>query len=218
MTNNRVIEQIKERIDIVEFISEHVRLRKTGRSFVGFCPFHANTNTPAFTVYPDSQSYHCFGCKASGTVFDFVMRQQGIEFREALEQLAQRTGIELVARTAQDEVRDHLRERLVEINNAAARYFQHMLSKSALGADARAYVAKRHINDWAIEAFQLGYSPDERSKLFDYLTVKQGYTPEEVVAAGLAIQRDDGSHYDRFRGRVMFPIRNPKGQIIAFGG
>jgi hypothetical protein len=94
MTNNRVIEQIKERIDIVEFISEHVRLRKTGRSFVGFCPFHANTNTPAFTVYPDSQSYHCFGCKASGTVFDFVMRQQGIEFREALEQLAQRTGIE----------------------------------------------------------------------------------------------------------------------------
>ncbi|MCE2850907.1 MAG: CHC2 zinc finger domain-containing protein [Chloroflexaceae bacterium] len=206
MTNNRVIEQIKERIDIVEFISEHVRLRKTGRSFVGFCPFHANTNTPAFTVYPDSQSYHCFGCKASGTVFDFVMRQQGIEFREALEQLAQRTGIELVARTAQDEVRDHLRERLVEINNAAARYFQHMLSKSALGADARAYVAKRHINDWAIEAFQLGYSPDERSKLFDYLTVKQGYTPEEVVAAGLAIQRDDGSHYDRFRGRVMFPI------------
>ncbi|MFM7678216.1 MAG: CHC2 zinc finger domain-containing protein, partial [Roseiflexaceae bacterium] len=81
MTNNRVIEQIKERIDIVEFISEHVRLRKTGRSFVGFCPFHANTNTPAFTVYPDSQSYHCFGCKASGTVFDFVMRQQGIEFR-----------------------------------------------------------------------------------------------------------------------------------------
>jgi DNA primase len=115
-------------------------------------------------------------------------------------------------------VRDHLRERLVEINNAAARYFQHMLSKSALGADARAYVTKRHINDWAIEAFQLGYSLDERSKLFDYLTVKQGYTPEEVVAAGLAIQRDDGSHYDRFRGRVMFPIRNPKGQIIAFGG
>ena len=218
MTSNRVIEQIKERIDIVELISEHVQLRKTGRTFVGFCPFHANTKTPAFTVYPDSQSYHCFGCKASGTVFDFVMRQQGIEFREALEQLAQRTGIELAPRTAQDEVRDHLRERLVEINNAAARFFQHMLSKSALGGDARAYVAKRHINDWAIEAFQLGYSPDERTKLFDYLTVKQGYTPEEVVAAGLAIARDDGSHYDRFRGRVMFPIRNVKGQIIAFGG
>lgn len=218
MTNNRVIEQIKERIDIVELISERVQLRKTGRTFVGFCPFHANTKTPAFTVYPDSQSYHCFGCKASGTVFDFVMHSQSIEFREALEQLAHRTGIELTPRTPQDEVRDHLRERLIEINNAAARFFHHMLIKSALGAHAREYVAKRHINEWAVESFQLGYSPDERTKLFDYLTAKQGYTAEEVVAAGLAIVRDDGSHYDRFRGRVIFPIRNPKGHIIAFGG
>lgn len=218
MTNNRVIEQIKERIDIVELISERVQLRKTGRTFVGFCPFHANTNTPAFTVYPDSQSYHCFGCKASGTVFDFVMKSQGIEFREALEQLAHRAGVELAPRTEQDEVRDHLRERLIEINNSAARFFHHMLIKSTLGAEARAYVAKRNINEWATETFQLGYSPDERTKLFDYLTVKQGCTPEEVVAAGLAIQRDDGSHYDRFRGRIIFPIRNVKGQIIAFGG
>lgn len=218
MTNNRVIEQIKERIDIVELISERVQLRKTGRTFVGFCPFHANTRTPAFTVYPDSQSYHCFGCKASGTVFDFVMKSQAIEFREALEQLAHRAGVELAPRTEQDDARDHLRERLVEIHTAAARFFHHMLVKSSLGAHAREYVTRRNIDDWATETFQLGYSPDERTKLFDYLTVKQGYSPDEVVAAGLAIQRDDGSHYDRFRGRVMFPIRNVKGQIIAFGG
>jgi DNA primase len=218
MTNNRVIEQIKERIDIVELIGAKVQLRKAGRSLVGFCPFHPNTRTPAFTVYPDSQSYHCFGCKASGTVFDFVMKSEGLEFREALEQLAHRAGIELAPRTSQDEERDHLRERLVEINNAAARFFHHMLLRSPRGEDARAYVAKRQINEWAQESFQLGYSPEERMLLFNYLTTKQEYQPDEVVAAGLAIQRDDGTYYDRFRGRVIFPIRNAKGQIIAFGG
>ncbi|NBU63797.1 MAG: DNA primase [Chloroflexia bacterium] len=218
MTNNRVIEQIKERIDIVELIGAKVQLRKAGRSLVGFCPFHPNTRTPAFTVYPDSQSYHCFGCKASGTVFDFVMKSEGLEFREALELLAHRAGIELAPRTSQDEERDHLHERLVEINNAAARFFHHMLLRSPRGEEARAYVAKRQINDWAQESFQLGYSPDERTLLFNYLTTKQAYQPDEVVAAGLAIQRDDGNYYDRFRGRVIFPIRNGKGQIIAFGG
>ena len=218
MTNNSVIEQIKDRIDIVELIAAKVQLRKTGRSFVGFCPFHANTRTPAFTVYPESQSFHCFGCKASGTAFDYVMRSEGIEFREALELLAQRTGIELTPRTAQDDERDHVAERLGEINAAAARYFQHMLIKSPHGADARAYVAKRLINEWSLEHFQIGYALDDRTRLFDYLTVKQNYSADEVVAAGLAIQRDDGSHYDRFRGRVMFPIRSAKGLIIAYGG
>lgn len=218
MTNNSVIEQIKDRIDIVELIAAKVQLRKTGRSFVGFCPFHANTRTPAFTVYPESQSFHCFGCKASGTAFDYVMRSEGIEFREALELLAQRTGIELTPRTAQDDERDHVAERLGEINAAAARYFQHMLIKSPHGADARAYVAKRLINEWSLEHFQIGYAIDDRTRLFDYLTVKQNYSADEVVAAGLAIRRDDGSHYDRFRGRVMFPIRSAKGLIIAYGG
>ena len=218
MSYNNVIETIKERIDIVEVISGKVQLRKSGRSLVGFCPFHANTRTPAFTVYPDSQSFHCFGCKASGTVFDFVMRSEGLEFREALELLAQRAGVELTPRTNQDEERDQQRERLIEINVAAARLFHHMLIKSPRGAEAREYVAKRQINDWAIESFQLGFAPEERTLVFDYLTQKQTYTAAEVVAAGLAIQRDDGSYYDRFRGRVIFPIRNAKGHLIAFGG
>lgn len=213
-----VIETIKERVDIVELISSKVQLRKAGRSLVGFCPFHSNTRTPAFTVYPDSQSFHCFGCKASGTIFDFVMRSEGLEFREALEILAHRAGVELTPRTSQDEERDQQRERLIEVNVAAARLFHHMLIKSPRGAEARAYVAKRQINDWAIESFQLGFAPEERTVLFDYLTQKQTYTAAEVVAAGLAIQRDDGSYYDRFRGRVIFPIRNAKGHLIAFGG
>ncbi|MFM2308621.1 MAG: hypothetical protein RLY87_741 [Chloroflexota bacterium] len=218
MTNSNVIEQIKDRVDIVELIAAKVQLRKTGRSFVGFCPFHSNTRTPAFTVYPDSQSFHCFGCKASGTAFDFVMRSEGIEFREALELLAQRTGVELTPRTAQDDERDHVAERLGEINAAAARFFQHMLIKSPHGADARAYVAKRLINDWSLEHFQIGYSLDSYTRLFEYLTIKQNYAPDEVVAAGLAIRRDDGTYFDRFRGRVMFPIRSAKGLIIAYGG
>jgi len=218
MSYNNVIETIKERIDIVEVISGKVQLRKSGRSLVGFCPFHANTRTPAFTVYPDSQSFHCFGCKASGTVFDFVMRSEGLEFREALELLAQRAGVELTPRTNQDEERDQQRERLIEVNVAAARLFHHMLIKSPRGAEAREYVAKRQINEWAVESFQLGFAPEERTLVFDYLTQKQTYTAAEVVAAGLAIQRDDGSYYDRFRGRVIFPIRNAKGQLIAFGG
>src|SRR5919198_1029685 len=115
-----VIDQIKERIDIVELISAYVPLRKTGRSYVGFCPFHTNTRTPAFNVYPDTQSYHCFGCKASGTVFDFLMQREGLEFRDALEQLAQRAGVQLRERTEQDEQQDRERTRLLEINAAAA--------------------------------------------------------------------------------------------------
>ena len=213
-----VTDQIKERIDIVEFISAYVPLRKTGRSYVGFCPFHANTRTPAFNVYPDTQSYHCFGCKASGTVFDFLMQREGLEFRDALEQLAQRAGVQLHERTEQDEQQDRLRTRLLEINAAAAAFFHHLLVKSSRGEAARAYVARRRIDDATIEAFQLGYSAGDWSALLSYLTDRKGFELEEVEASGLAIRREGGGYYDRFRDRLMFPIRNLKGEVIAFGG
>ena len=213
-----VTDQIKERIDIVEFISAYVSLRKAGRNYLGFCPFHTNTRTPAFTVYPDTQSYHCFGCKASGTVFDFLMQREGLEFKDALEQLAKRAGVQLKERTEQDTQQDQLRTRLLEINNAAATFFHHMLVKSPKGEIARAYVEKRKIDQPTVEAFQLGYSPDEWSGLLAYLTDRKGFEPEEIEAAGLAIRRESGGYYDRFRGRLMFPIRDAKGQVIAFGG
>jgi DNA primase len=213
-----VTDQIKERIDIVEFISAYVSLRKAGRNYLGFCPFHTNTRTPAFTVYPDTQSYHCFGCKASGTVFDFLMQREGLEFKDALEQLARRAGVQLKERTEQDTQQDQLRTRLLEINNAAATFFHHMLVKSPKGEIARAYVEKRKIDQPTVEAFQLGYSPDEWSALLAYLTDRKGFEPEEIEAAGLAIRRESGGYYDRFRGRLMFPIRDAKGQVIAFGG
>ncbi len=213
-----VTDQIKEKIDIVEFISAYVNLRKTGRSYVGFCPFHPNTRTPAFHVFPDTQSFHCFGCKASGTVFDFLMRREGLEFRDALERLAQRAGVQLHPRTEADEQQDRLRTRLLEVNVAAAAFFRHMLVKSQRGEEARAYVAKRRIDDATSEAFLLGYAPDDWSLLLSYLTERRGFSPEDIEAAGLAIHHETRGYYDRFRNRLMFPIRTASGDIVAFGG
>jgi DNA primase len=213
-----VTDQIKERIDVVEFISAYVQLRKSGRNFVGFCPFHSNTRTPAFYVFPDTQSYHCFGCKASGTVFDFLMQREGLEFRDALEQLAKRAGVELRERTEQDEQQDRLRTRLLEINAAAAAFFHHLLIKSPRGEVARAYVAKRQIDAATTEAFQLGCGPADWGALLAYLTDRKGFELEEIEAAGLIIKHESRGYYDRFRDRLMFPIRSLKGEVIAFGG
>lgn len=213
-----VTDDIKERLDIVDIISTSVPLRKSGRSYVGFCPFHPNTRTPAFTVYPDTQSYHCFGCKASGDVFTFVMQRQGLEFRDALEQLAARAGVQLQERTPEEQQQDQQRTRLLEINAAAGKYFNYVLLSLPKGEPGRDYLATRGISAETIEAFQLGYSIDDWSRLLSYLTDKKGFEPEEIEAAGLAIRRDDGGYYDRFRGRLIFPIRNAKGETIAFGG
>ena len=215
---NTATDTIKERIDIVEFISGYVSLRKTGKNFIGFCPFHPNTKSAAFYVFPDTQSFHCFGCKASGTVFDFLMRREGLEFREALEQLAARAGVELTPRTPEQESEDQQRTKLFEINQAAAVFFQHMLLKSPRGEAARAYVEKRKLDAPTVEAFQLGYAPEEWSALLAYLTDRKQYELDAIEAAGLIIKRESGGYYDRFRNRLMFPIRNVKGEIIAFGG
>ena len=213
------LDEIRAKIDIVELIGAlGVSLRKTGRSYVGYCPFHPNTRTPAFTVYPESQSFYCFGCHAAGTAFDFVMRKQGLDFKSALEQLAARAGVKLVVRGEVAREEDAQRVKLLEINTLAARVFQHVLINTPRGEPARAYIAKRELDAASIESFQLGFSPDEWNFLFDYLTEKKGYAPEEVEAAGLVIHHESGRYYDRFRGRLMFPIRNAKGQVVGFGG
>jgi DNA primase len=213
-----VIDDIKERLDIVEIIGQQVQLRKTGRSYLGFCPFHHNTRTPAFNVYPDTQTFYCFGCQASGSVFDFVMRQQGLDFREALEQLAQRAGVPLKERTDEEKQLDQKRTRLLDITSLAARYFSFILQQHSRGQPARDYLEERGITASTIESFQLGYSFREWAHLLGYLTEQKGYTPEEVEQAGLAIRRDEGGWYDRFRGRLIFPIRNAKGDVVGFGG
>jgi DNA primase len=213
------IDDIRNKLDIVELISSSgVNLRKTGRSFVGFCPFHPNTRTPAFTVYPDTQSFYCFGCQAAGDIFGYTMRKQGLDFRQALEYLAARAGVRLEPKGDQERQEDARRTRLLEINKAAALYFSYILREMKRGEPARAYVEKRQINTAMIEAFQLGYSLEEWGHLFAYLTERKGFTPDDVVAAGLAIHHETRGYYDRFRGRLIFPIRNAKGEIVGFGG
>ncbi len=212
-------DEVRNRTDIVELIGAlGVSLRKTGRSYVGFCPFHPNSRTPAFTVYPDTQSFYCFGCHASGTAFDFVMRKQGLDFRGALELLASRAGVQLAPRSEEARKEDARRAKLLEINAAAARYFNYILVSMRRGEPAREYVAKRGISAEMVEQFQLGYSLDEWGHLLAYLTEKKGYDPEDVEAAGLCINHESRGRYDRFRGRLIFPIRNAKGEIVGFGG
>lgn len=212
------IDDIKSRLDIVEIIGESVNLRKTGRNYVGFCPFHHNTNTPAFTVFPDTQSYYCFGCQASGTIFDFVMQKQGLDFRDALQQLAARAGVQLQERTVEEQQQDQQRTRLLELNATAAKYFNYILLSLKRGQPARDYLERRAINTETAETFQLGYSLEEWGHLLAYLTDRKGFTPEEVEAAGLAVQREQTGFHDRFRGRLIFPIRNAKGEVVGFGG
>jgi DNA primase len=213
------IDEVRDKVDIVELIgSMGVALRKTGRSFVGFCPFHPNSRTPAFHVYPDNQSFHCFGCQAHGTAFDFVMRKQGLDFKGALELLAARAGVRLEPRSDEARQEDARRSKLLEINTAAARYFNYILTTLKRGEPARDYVARRAISAAMVEQFQLGFSLDDWGHCLAYLTEKKGYTPEEVEAAGLAIRHESGRTYDRFRGRLIFPIRNARGEIVGFGG
>jgi DNA primase len=215
------IEEIKRRLSIVDVIGQRVSLKKSGKNYKGLCPFHGE-KTGSFYVWPDSESYYCFGCKENGDIFSFTMKTEGLGFGEALAQLASRAGVALPERQpaedAETAARKTERDRLREANNAAATYFQHLLLHSQEGQAARDYLAKRGVNQSSVESFGLGYALEAWDGLFKYLTGK-GFTPEELVTAGLAGERENsGGYYDRFRGRLIFPIRDRQGQVIAFGG
>ena len=211
------IDEIKNRIDIVDLVSETVKLKKSGHSFTGFCPFHSNTRTPSFVVWPESGTWKCFGaCNTGGDIFTYVMKRDGLEFREALELLARKAGVVLEARTPQAEAEGKQNERLREALAAAAAYFFNLLRTSPQGQMARDHLSQRGITDAAVEKFQLGYGLDEWHVLEGHLR-SRGFSREELVAAGLLVQRDDGTVFDRFRGRLMIPIRDAKGHTIGFG-
>ncbi len=212
-----VTDEIKSKLDIVEIVSEYVNLRKSGRNYTGFCPFHTNVRTPSFVVFSDTQTWHCFGaCGTGGDVFSFVMKRENMDFPEALRFLAQRAGVELKPRTPAQATEDERQERLREINAAAAHYFHNLLLNTAAGAKAREYLAGRALHAETIKSFQLGYALDEWQALKDYLT-GQGYSADDILAAGLIAEREGGGHYDRFRGRLMIPIRDVRGRVIGFG-
>ncbi|HEY4689275.1 MAG TPA: DNA primase [Anaerolineae bacterium] len=211
-----VIDDIKDRIDIVDVVGETVKLKKSGRTFTGFCPFHSNTRTPSFVVWPESGTWKCFGaCNTGGDVFTFVMKRDGLEFREALEMLAARTGVELPRHAAPQEAADKS-DRLREAVAAAAQWFNYLLTHHPQAHIARAHLAKRGVSDATIETFQLGYALDDWHALQNYLANK-GYTVDEMSDAGLLVRRDDGNVFDRFRNRLMIPIHDWKGRAIGFG-
>ncbi len=211
-----VVDEIKERIDAVEYISEHVQLKRTGRNYKGLCPFHAE-NTPSFVVFPDSGTWHCFGaCSEGGDIFTFAMKREGWDFRTALEELARRAGVELKPRTPQQEAEDQEQVRLRDALAAAATYYHNLLLKAPQAQMARDYVTQRGLVDRTVQVFRLGYALDEWHALETYLTGKD-FTRDELVAAGLLVERDDGRIYDRFRGRLMIPISDLRGRVIGFG-
>ncbi len=211
-----VITEVKQRLDIVEFISEYVTLQKAGRNFKGLCPFHSEKH-PSFFVFPEQQSWHCFGaCGTGGDIFAFVMKKEGIDFGQALRLLAQRGGVTFSPREAPSKAEDEKRERLFQINEAAAEYYYHILSTTKTGTTARSYLAKRNIVPETIKEFRVGFSPDAWEAIKNYLLGK-GYTERELAEAGLVIEKEEGGSYDRFRNRLMFPICDIQGRVTGFG-
>jgi DNA primase len=211
-----VITEVKQRLDIVELVSEYVTLQKAGRNFKGLCPFHTEKH-PSFFVFPEQQSWHCFGaCGTGGDIFSFVMKKEGIDFSQALRLLAQRGGITLSPREASSKLEDEKKEKLFQINEAAAEYYHHLLLGPKAGEATRSYLARRKVMPETIEGFRLGFSPDAWETLKNYLLGK-GYTEKDLVEAGLIIEKEEGGSYDRFRKRLMFPIFDIQGRVIGFG-
>lgn len=212
------IQQIKDRLDIVEVISSYLKLEKTGANLRAPCPFHSEKK-PSFFVSPTRQMFRCFGCGVGGDMFQFVMQIEGIEFGDALRILARRAGVEL--RSFQPEMQTR-RARLYEICELGCRFFEKQLEKSIAGQAVREYLLRRGLIETTIKQWRLGYSPAPSSggwrALSDFL-VSQGYKREEILEAGLAVQSEKaGTPYDRFRGRIMFPIFDLNSQVIGFGG
>jgi DNA primase len=208
-----VIDDVKQKIDIIDIIGQHVALTKSGKTFRGLCPFHGEKN-PSFYVYPEQQSWHCFGCNAGGDAFSFIMKKQGIDFGEALRELAQRVGVAIPTKF-EPGVESEAKQKLYQLNQAAALYFQTMLNSPA-GEKARRYVEKRGFTAQTIADFQLGYSLNSWEELKKHLTDK-GYSEKELLDAGLIIESEDKKSHDRFRDKLMFPIADARGRIIGFG-
>jgi DNA primase len=213
-----VIDDVKQRLDIVQIVSEYVKLQKAGRNYKAACPFHSEKN-PSFFVFPERQSWHCFGaCGTGGDIFSFIMKKEGVDFAQALRLLAGKAGVTLVAQTTpQRQAQNKERERLFEINEAAAEYFHYALLNTSVAEKARTYITGRGLSLETIKNFQLGFAPESWDALRQFLKGKN-YEETELLAAGLLVERDDKNNYDRFRNRLMFPIRNIQGNVIGFGG
>ncbi|NJD59456.1 MAG: DNA primase [Anaerolineales bacterium] len=212
------IDEIKSRIDIVDLVSESVQLKHSGKNYTGFCPFHPNTRTPSFAVFPSTGTWRCFGqCNEGGDIFTFTMKKQGWDFAEALNYLADRAGVQLKPQTPEEVVAEEEHAQLRALLDEAATYYRHQLRNTPNGLKALDYLKKRGLTDEIIETFGLGYAPDAREALIQYFKSK-GREESQLREAGLVSERDDGSIYDKFRHRIMFPIRDGRSRMAGFGG
>lgn len=212
--DQRFLDELNARCDIVDLVSRYVSLKKSGSNYFGLCPFH-NEKTASFSVAPDKQIFHCFGCGAGGGPIRFVMKIEGLEFPDAVRFLAKQYGMEVPEDTA-DRGQRQRRDRLLELMKEAARWFYAQLH-APRGKAPMEYFVRRSLSKRTMNNFGLGYAPDSFHALLDAMTAK-GYTKEELFAAGLIARSQKGTYYDKFRNRVMFPIIDIRGDVIAFGG
>lgn len=210
------VEEVKKKIDIVEFISSYITLKKTGRNFKSPCPFHQE-KTPSFVVSPERQIWHCFGsCNEGGDIIKYLMKWENITFYEALKELAERAGIKLANVSFEDNAWKK-KERIINMNMLASDFFHYVLTKTDQGKHAMEYILGREINHGIIEKFKLGYAPSSWDSLLKFMKKKK-YENHELYEAGLITRSQKGGYFDMFRGRIIFPIKDARGNVIAFSG
>ena len=214
--SDELIDEIRNKNDIVDVISQYVVLKRSGRNFFGLCPFHKE-KSPSFSVSPDKQIFHCFGCGVGGDVLRFTSKIENLSFRETVEMLAEKSGIELPTLDGQqDNKLMQLKSKVYEINQIAALFYHENLYKPNAKI-AQEYVKKRKLDNTTLKNFLIGYSNNNYSELYNVLKQK-GFTEEEILASSLVNKTKDGKYIDRFRGRLMFPIQDVRNRVIAFGG
>ncbi len=213
-----VIEGVRQHYDIYELIASYIDLKKTGRNFVGLCPFHPE-KTPSFTVSPEKQIFHCFGCQTGGNLFSFIMQMEGMSFPEAVKFLAEKAGMRVDDRpeTPEESKRKKLRESLLQMHRRAMSYYQGSLWEGSQGKKVLKYLRDRGLQEKTMQEFGLGFAPDGWENLLAVFK-KEGYNLELALQAGLLSQKTPGHYFDYFRHRLIFPIQDRRGQVIAFGG
>ena len=213
--SDEIIEEVRQNNDVVDIISQYVHLTRKGRNYFGLCPFHSE-KSPSFSVSPDRQIFHCFGCGVGGNVYTFLMKIEGITFKESLEQLAERANIQLpTLDNGADTAREELKAKVYKVNEFAANFYHQNLYQpnAKIGQE---YVKKRKMNKETLEAYRIGFS-GKFDELYKALKT-QGFGEKEILESGLVNKRDSGTYIDRYRDRLMFPICDVRGKVIAFGG
>ena len=213
--SDETIEEVRQANDIVDVISQYVHLKRSGRNFFGLCPFH-NEKSPSFSVSPDKQIFHCFGCGVGGNVFTFLSKIEGINFVEAVQTLAERANIQLPTFENQaDRQKEELRAKVYKVNEFTAEYYHENLYKPTAKI-AQDYVKKRKLSNETLKSFRIGFS-GKFDELYQALR-KEGFQDLEILESGLVNKNDNGRYIDRYRNRLMFPICDARGRVIAFGG